>query len=286
MRMKQTPKANTRSNTAVAPTEVGKRKKGQCDKCKMGILKKNLNRHLKICSGTTEVKSVRDSITGRWTSKHGNEAGQYDYIPYDHSTHKVFGTIVSSNDAFYMGGSFSSMLDLLNEMDKIVKKEHTVFEKVDYWTKQSNDGIVRATSTGTRRRNISLRTIVKNTALTQVYCHGEEVIEDKTEWNRILELFPFPSLYKKERMLQKLGIFYSKGNVAVDEHEDRTSGLLLHVFGQGVTQVLFHGTNPDNSQSWKVSELTQPGDCILIPGQVKHTVRSRGERACFSFYHY
>jgi hypothetical protein len=87
-------------------------------------------------------------------------------------------------------------------------------------------------------------------------------------------------------MLQKLGIFYSKGNVAVDEHEDRTSGLLLHVFGQGVTQVLFHGTNPDNSQSWKVSELTQPGDCILIPGQVKHTVRSRGERACFSFYHY
>jgi hypothetical protein len=157
---------------------------------------------------------------------------------------------------------------------------------VDYWTKQSNDGIVRATSTGTRRRNISLRTIVKNTALTQVYCHGEQVIEDKTEWNRILELFPFPSLCKKERMLQKLGIFYSKGNVAVDEHEDRTSGLLLHVFGQGVTQVLFHGTNPDNLQSWKVSELTQPGDCILIPGQVKHTVRSRGERACFSFYHY
>jgi hypothetical protein len=121
-------KMKTRSSNDVEATnDDGKRKRVKCQKCKLVLLKKNLNKHLNRCNGSP--KQGCDSISGQWTSKND---GDLKFIPYDFSsTHKVFGTVEFSNNSFFQGGRFSSMVDLLDKMDTIVSSDKGVFWDTD-----------------------------------------------------------------------------------------------------------------------------------------------------------
>jgi hypothetical protein len=210
-------KMKTRSSNDVEATnDDGKRKRVKCQKCKLVLLKKNLNKHLNRCNGFP--KQGCDSISGQWTSKND---GDLKFIHYDFSTHKVFGTVELSNNSFFQGGRFSSMVELLDKMDKIVPSVKGVFWDTDYWTVPRDDGIVYPNPNSTRKKKTSLRKILESDDTpSQVYCYCEMWVSDKKEWVNLLEEFSIPARYMNNKLIQKVGIFYSKGNVINEEHED------------------------------------------------------------------
>eukprot|EP00978_Attheya_sp_CCMP212_P048026 scaffold462909_cov185-Attheya_sp.AAC.1 len=114
-----------------------------------------------------------------------------------------------------------------------------------------------------------------------LYAHNDVDIESMDIFKNVLELFQLPPLFKKHNFVKKIGFLYSKGNVQTQPHIDPTGGVLLHLYGIGVTKVVFSypvlGNNVLPKKS-EVADLSQPGDCIFIPANVTHTAKSKGER--------